>query len=222
MLAVLLVAGSLGLSNFAASIAIGIAGVDRQLRARVALAFGLFEVGMPILGLLLGRGVAHALGSRAHIIGGSLLIATGAFGVVQAIRTTGAAPPALDLQRGRLWLRAASLSIDNLIVGFALGANDVSIVLAVIAIGVVSVAMSLIGLELGDRLAARVEHNSEILAGVVLVGVGAAIAIGLMSVSSRKLRPPQSPALLTRDDPPELRHLDRWLLQSKFPELTRR
>jgi len=178
MVAVLLVAGSLGLSNFAASIAIGIAGVDRQLRARVALAFGLFEAGMPIVGLLLGRGLAHALGSRAHIIGGGLLIATGAFTVAQAIRTTDATPSALDLRRHRLLLLAAALSVDNLIVGFALGAYNVSIVLAVIVIALVSVAMSLVGLELGDRLGARVEHNSELLAGIVLIGVGVAITIG--------------------------------------------
>ena len=180
MLAVLLVAGSLGLSNFAASIAIGIAGVDRHLRARVALAFGLFEAAMPVVGLLLGRGTAHALGSRAHIIGGALLIAIGAFTVAQAVRTPAAAPSTLDLRRGRLLLLAAGLSIDNLIVGFALGAYNVSIVLALIVIAVVSVAMSLIGLELGDRLGARVERNSELLAGIVLVGVGIAIAIGLL------------------------------------------
>lgn len=179
MLAVLLVAGSLGLSNFAASIAIGIAGVDRQLRTRVALAFGVFEAGMPILGLLLGHGVAHDLGSRAHIVGGALLIATGAFTIAQAVRTTDAAPSALNLRRGRLWLLAAGLSIDNLIVGFALGACNVSIVLAVTVIAVVSVAMSLMGLELGDRLGARVENNGELLAGIVLVGVGIAIATGL-------------------------------------------
>ena len=40
MLALLLVAVSLGLTNFAAAIAIGITGVDRRLRLRVALAFG--------------------------------------------------------------------------------------------------------------------------------------------------------------------------------------
>ncbi len=180
MLAVLLVAASLGLSNLAASIAIGIAGVNRQLRTRVALAFGLFEAGMPIVGLLLGREVAHALGSRAHIIGGALLIATGAFTVVQAIRTTNASRSALALPAGRLLLLAASLSIDNLIVGFALGAYDVPIVLAVITIGVVSVALSLVGLELGERLGARVERHSELLAGLVLVCVGIAITSGLL------------------------------------------
>ena len=47
-------------------------------------------------------------------------------------------------------------------------------------IAVVSIAMSLIGLELGDRLGARVEHNSELLAGMVLAGVGVAIAIELL------------------------------------------
>jgi manganese efflux pump family protein len=155
-------------------------GVDRQLRVRVALAFGVFEPGMPIVGLLLGRALAHALGSRAHVIGGVLLIATGAFTAAQAIRTTDASPSALDLRGTRLLLLAAGLSIDNLIVGFALGAYDVPIVLAVIVIGVVSVAMSVVGLEVGDRLGPRLEHNSELLAGIVLIGVGVAIATGLL------------------------------------------
>jgi hypothetical protein len=64
MLALLLVAGSLGMSNFAASIAIGLSGVDQTLRVRIACAFGLFEAGMPVIGLLLGRELSHTL--RGH------------------------------------------------------------------------------------------------------------------------------------------------------------
>lgn len=180
MLALLLVAASLALSNFAASIAIGMSGVDRQLRVRIALAFGLFEAGMPILGLLLGHRVSDALGSHAHLVGGALLAATGAFTVAQALRTTNTQRPTFELRRGRLLLLAASLSIDNLIVGFALGAYNVPVVLAVTVIGVVSVALSLIGLELGDQLGSRVEHRSELLAGIVLICVGVAIATGLI------------------------------------------
>jgi putative Mn2+ efflux pump MntP len=41
----------------------------------------------------------------------------------------------------RLLLLAACLSIDNLIVGFALGAYDVPVVLAVTVIALVSVAL---------------------------------------------------------------------------------
>jgi manganese efflux pump family protein len=39
MLAVLLVAASLGLSNFAAAVAIGVSGVDARTRLRVGLVF---------------------------------------------------------------------------------------------------------------------------------------------------------------------------------------
>jgi manganese efflux pump family protein len=61
MLALLLVAVSLGLSSFAAAVGIGVSGVDTRTRLRVGLAFGLFEAAMPLLGLVLGHGLAHAL-----------------------------------------------------------------------------------------------------------------------------------------------------------------
>jgi manganese efflux pump family protein len=170
-----LVALSLGLSNFAASIAIGISGVDRQLRVRTALAFGLFEAGMPIIGLLLGHQASHTLGSQAHLVGGALLIATGAYTAAQSIRTCNQPESGIDLRCGRLFVMAASLSIDNLVVGFALGAYRVPIALAVAVIAAVSVGLSLIGLEVGDRLGARVGRNSELLAGAVLICVGIAI-----------------------------------------------
>ena len=42
---------------------------------------------MPILGLLLGPGLATTLGHAAHRIGAALLIATGLYAVIQAIRS---------------------------------------------------------------------------------------------------------------------------------------
>jgi putative Mn2+ efflux pump MntP len=77
MLAVLFVATSLGLSNFAAGIAIGLSGIDAGIQSRVAVAFGLFEGGMPLLGLLLGRQLADALGAHVNVLGGVLLVETG-------------------------------------------------------------------------------------------------------------------------------------------------
>lgn len=120
MLALLLVALALGLSNFAASIAIGMSGADSVLRVRIALAFGLFEAGMPIIGLVVERQVAHALGSHAELVGGGLLVVTVAYTAVQARKDTHAAPSAIDVRGGRVLLMAAGLSIDNLTVGFAL------------------------------------------------------------------------------------------------------
>ena len=69
MFALLLVASSLGLSNFAAAVGIGVAGVDARTRVRIGLVFGIFEAGMPILGLALGHSLARALGHAAHWVG---------------------------------------------------------------------------------------------------------------------------------------------------------
>jgi putative Mn2+ efflux pump MntP len=127
VVALLLVAVSLGLSNFAAAIGIGVAGT----RLRVGAVFGLFEAGMPVLGLLLGHGFASALGQAAHWIGAALLIATGTYGLIQAAhRPVGVSLQVADRRLGRLLVTGIALSIDNLAVGFALGTYHVSLVLA--------------------------------------------------------------------------------------------
>jgi manganese efflux pump family protein len=180
MVGLVVLAISLGLSNFAASVGIGVSGVDARTRVRVGMAFGLFETGMPILGLLLGHGLATALGRSAHWIGAALLIATGAYAVVQAQRSparTGHQEPA-GLLSGRLLITGAALSIDNLAVGFALGTFHINLAVAATIIGAVSVSMSLIGLELGNRIGARVGARGELIGGLVLIGVGLAVASG--------------------------------------------
>ena len=182
MLALLLVAVSLGLSNFAASVGIGVSGTDPRTRLRVGVIFGIFEAGMPILGLLLGRSFATTLGHAAHWVGGGLLIATGLYAVVQAVRSPHrqqAKAPA-GQRPARLLVTGAALSIDNLAVGFALGTFHVSLAVAAIIIGAVSVAMSLIGLELGSRIGTRAGERGEVLGGLVLIGVGIAVANGVL------------------------------------------
>jgi putative Mn2+ efflux pump MntP len=174
---VALVAVALGLSNFAASIGIGLSGVDRRLRFRIALIFGFFEAAMPLVGLLIGHRVASSMGSAAQYFGGGLLIATGIFTVAQARRvlSTGAVK---SFQPDRLVVVGAALGIDNLVIGFALGAYKVPVLLAAVVIAAVSVAMSLVGLEIGRRLSASVERWSAEIGGLVLILVGIAVASG--------------------------------------------
>jgi manganese efflux pump family protein len=181
MLALLLVAGSLGMSNFAAAIGIGVSGVDARTRLRVGIVFGFFEAGMPMLGLLLGHGLAGTLGHAARWIGATLLIATGLYALIQAFRhhggnTTSAAAQGLS----KLLVSGLALSIDNLAVGFALGTYHVALLTAAILIGAVSVTMALAGLELGRLLGSKIGERGEALGGIVLVGVGIAIASGLL------------------------------------------
>jgi len=206
VLALLLVAAALGMSNLAASIAIGVSGVDARTRLRVGLVFGVFEAGMPLVGLLIGEQLAASLGHEARWVGGGLLSAVGFYTLVSATRaaavtgapateaattgaattgeaTTGAAATAAVRPPGvyRLLVSGLALSVDNLVVGFALGTYRTSIVLALIVIGAVSLTMSLIGLELGAGIGRWAGRRGEQLAGVMLIAVGVAVASGALN-----------------------------------------
>lgn len=214
MLALLLVAASVGLSNFAAAVSLGVAGVDARTRLRVGLVFGAFESGMPVVGLLIGDHVATALGQASRWVGGALLIGVGLYGIISSVRAHRAAPgapaapagtePAADTSAAdtpaaaaasgsghrpppapgsnvRLLVSGLALSLDNLVVGFALGTYQVAILVSAIVIGVVSVALSLIGLELGARLGGWAGERSDQLGGIILIGVGAAVAAGALA-----------------------------------------
>lgn len=180
LVGLLLVSVSVGLSNFAGSIGIGLSGINARTRLRVGIAFGLFEALMPIAGLLLGHAVAGYLGSIAKYVGSAILVLTGAYTIWQGRRVSSEQQGPVELQTHRLLVMALALSIDNLAVGFALAVYKINIVLAAVTMGVISVAMSLLGLELGSRLGARVEAWSEELGGAVLILVGIAIAVGLL------------------------------------------
>jgi len=182
LLSLLLVSVSVGLSNFAGAMGIGLSGINVRTRIRVGIAFGFFEALMPVLGLLLGEAVAGFFGHYGKYVGGAILILTGAYTVIQARMTANEQkvrmPRSVRMQS--LIITALALSIDNLAVGFALAVYHVDIVLAGLTFGVVSILMSLLGLELGHRLGKRVEAWSEEIGGGVLILVGVAIAIGVL------------------------------------------
>ncbi len=187
MLALLLVAASVGLSNLVASVGIGASGADLATRVRVAVVFGLLEAGMPIAGLLIGDDVAGAIGRQTRWVAAALLIAVGGYAIWAAVGRRPAAAggaghdatsPALSLVR--LVITGLALSLDNLVVGFALGTYQVSIVAGAIVFGSVSTVMSLAGLEIGARLGRRIGERGELLGGCVLVGVGLAIGLGIL------------------------------------------
>jgi manganese efflux pump family protein len=220
VLALLLLAAALGLDNLAASIGIGVGGVRGATRVRVAVVFGLFEAGMPVLGLLLGHGLADSLGQVARWLGGAVLIAVGLVQGARLVRARRAAAPdggapgisapgigapgigapgigapgtgavevdALEAggrarpQRiGRMLLGGLVLSGDNLAAGFALGAYHTNLALAAVVFGVVSVAMSLAGLELGARIGAATGDRSELIACALLIATGVIIAAGVL------------------------------------------
>ena len=214
MIALLLAAVAVGLSNLAAAIGIGVTGVNARIRLEVGLVFGVFEAGMPVVGLLIGQRFATDLDEAVRWPGAVLLMLVGALGLVRSIREgrqnaakaqpdPGTAAPGTAHSRatrlrsilnpsvsgllaspsphlGRLLASGLVLSMDNLVVGFALGTYGVSVATGAILIGSISVAMSLIGLELGGLLGRWAGRRSEQVSGLILILVGAAIAGGAL------------------------------------------
>ncbi|HEX3487948.1 MAG TPA: manganese efflux pump [Streptosporangiaceae bacterium] len=193
MLALLLVAGAVGSSNLVAAIGLGVSGVDTATRWRVGLVFGVFEAGMPVVGLLIGEHTAVQLGQGGRWLGGALLVGVGVIGLIGPIRArrSGASPEptgvpaAAELGLVRLVVSGLALSLDNLVIGFALGTYQTPILVSALIIGGVSVAMSLAGLEIGARLGRwsrrRPGSRADKLGAALLIGVGIAVAAGVLS-----------------------------------------
>src|SRR5260370_27730366 len=134
---------------------------------------------MPVIGLVLGEAVAGYSGHQlAGYVAGGILIMTGMYTIVQARQVKAEDTGPRRLQTHRLIITALALSIDNLAVGFALGGLGIPIILAAATMGVVSVGMSLAGLELGHRLGTRGAEWSEELGGPGLGLVRPAAARG--------------------------------------------
>ena len=193
VVALLLAAVAVGLSNLAAAIGIGVTGVNARIRLQVGLVYGVFEAGMPIVGLLIGQRFATDMDKAVRWPGAILLMIVGAQGMVRSIResrrTTPKAKPGSGVsgvlansspRLGRLLASGLVLSMDNLVVGFALGTYGVSVAAGAILIGSISVAMSLVGLELGGLLGRWAGARSEQMSGLILILVGAAIAGGAL------------------------------------------
>ncbi len=181
MLALFLVAAAVGLDNFAASAAFGVTGVDTRMRLRVSLVFGVCEAGMPVAGLAIGEQLAGTIGSAGRWTAAALLILVGGYGMVMSLRGGSDGIGASAARPGRLILIGLALSLDNLVVGFALGSYHVSIIEGALIIGLVSVTLALAGLELGARIGRRAGGRGEQLAGALLISVGIAIAAGVLS-----------------------------------------
>jgi len=180
ILAIVLLALSTGIDNFAVSAAIGINGIKAKHKIRLALTIGVFETAMTIAGLFLGDKASGLLGSNARLIGGGLLLATGIYIIYGARKGDTAKDKNGNSKLVQQFVTAISLSIDNLIVGFSLGSQKIPINDAIIIISIISISLALLGMEVGSRLSSKVEKYSEIISGSIIMLVGLAIVLKIL------------------------------------------
>lgn len=170
----------IGFNNFATALTLGTLG-QRAMQARILTVFAVFEFGIPLVGLWLGRQASQSLTDRAEILGPALLAVLGLVTLFEATRDSRSQlllADALTSWKG-LILLAAALSVDNLVVGFSLGLTGVSPLVMATTIMIFSVAFAWIGLQIGGRGRRRYETLSEVVSGLLLIGLAYAGWSGL-------------------------------------------
>jgi putative Mn2+ efflux pump MntP len=177
---ILLLSVGLAMDAAAVSAARGLAAPELRWRhaALVAVLFGGFQAGMPVLGWVLGEQLGSVVEAWDHWIAFGLLSVLGLKMLWEARDTEEEPPSADDLFGLRVMVvLAIATSIDAFTVGVMLPLLDAPLLPTISAIGLVTAAMSVAGLHLGRRFGALLGRRLDALGGVVLIGLGTKILI---------------------------------------------
>jgi manganese efflux pump family protein len=170
------VALAIGLDVLAISVGIGVAGVARQARMRLGLAFATTEISVQFIGYELGAGMGRLLGDIGTYVGFGLLAMVGLL-MLRASRRP-EEPRKFDATTGfGLLMTSLSISLDSLAVGVALPGAHIALDLLMPVVSFTTIGFTFTGLAFGARLGARYEHGAESLAGVILIALASLFAL---------------------------------------------
>ncbi len=178
-LTVVLIAFGLAMDAFAVSIANGmtIKGNRKKAALIIAVFFGGFQMLMPVIGWAIGLSLQSIIIAVDHWIAFGLLTFIGAKMINEAVKNDGKNEGEKTLKLHTLLTLAVATSIDALMVGLSFAFLQTSILLPVIAIGVVTFALSFAGFYFGGFLGKTFGHRIEILGGLILIAIGLRILL---------------------------------------------
>ncbi|MBN1770062.1 MAG: manganese efflux pump [Deltaproteobacteria bacterium] len=179
LLGTLVIAVGLALDAFAVAVCSGLATPRVRVgqAATMAALFGGFQLAMPVVGWLAGLGLREAIHSWDHWVAFGLLAAVGGKMVFDGCRADSCKPRPDPFRLGTLLLLAMATSIDALAVGLTFSLLAASIVLPVVAIGVVTFGLSFAGVYAGRRFGDVLGGKVEVLGGLLLVAIGVKILV---------------------------------------------
>jgi len=173
---------ALGLAMDCFAVAIGasvaLRGATPRQTFRLSFHFGLFQALMPVVGWLAGLSVVRTISFWDHWVAFGLLCFVGGKALWAALREDGGETRAGDPTRGvSLVVLSLATSVDALAVGFSFAMLGVTVWFPSMVIGVVSAAVTAVGMQLGSPLGERFGKRMEILGGLVLISIGLKILV---------------------------------------------
>ena len=175
----LVIAFGLAADAFAVSACLGMS-AHRLTPARAlipALYFGFFQAGMPLAGYFAGAQFSGHIRTLDHWIAFALLAFIGGKMVWGSFRQE-PCPPDIYLSPRKMLPLALATSVDALAVGVSFAfLPDVNILHAVLSIGVITFALSILGAVIGRAFGLRLKTAAERMGGFVLILMGVKILI---------------------------------------------
>jgi len=173
MLRTIAFVGPLGFDTLAVAIALGLGGVKPWLPAAI---FTVFETIMPIFGIFAGRLIGERFAEPAEILGGLVLIGVGVHAFREAMENEHESNRFSFVSLPAAAAAGVAISMDELAVGFPLGAARLPIVTVLLTIAVQTFLVTAGGILIGSsissafgKLASRYAHA---IAGSAFAGVG--------------------------------------------------
>ena len=183
----LLVAVGVSMDAFAVSICrgLGMRRLNLRTAAVLALFFGGFQALMPLVGWALGSQFMGVIAPVDHWVAFVLLAFIGGKMLWEAFHEDDEGcgcedTSAIDLRE--FLVLAVATSIDALAAGISFAALNVDIVASVSLIGVITFALSFVGVAVGHFFGARYERPASVVGGVVLILIGLKVLLEHLGV----------------------------------------
>ena len=147
----------------------------------IGLYFGFFQGFMPVIGYLLGVNFQEKISNIDHWIAFILLGIIGINMIKEAL-SKDCEKQNDSVKFKDMIVLAIATSIDALAIGITFAFLKVSVVLAVTLIGVITFAISVIGVKIGNIFGDKYEKKAELVGGLILILLGVKILLEHLNI----------------------------------------
>lgn len=161
----------LSLDNFRTAIILGPLRFRWRRALEIACVFGFFDGLAPLAGILIGHDLSHQISDGiAGPIGATALGLYGVYLIIRALQSSSQEEMEAE-HRWSIFGLPLPLSLDNVIAGTGLGMIGLSMLVPAVLFGVITLLMTLAGLQLGGMIARLVPVRArwDVLVGAALV-----------------------------------------------------
>ncbi len=177
---VLLIALVLAIDAFAVALTAGayFGRTTNRQKFRLSFHFGLFQFLMPIIGWFAGSSIVEYIADIDHWIAFLILSIIGIKMIIDGSAHKEKETYKKDITKGfTLFSLSVATSIDALAVGFSIGIVELAILYPSILIGLVAAIMTLLGIQIGEKLSSKFGNIVSIFGGIVLILIGIKIVL---------------------------------------------